>query len=585
MPLISEECLRDDSVRPSIVIMVVAVVGSCLTYPTGAYAQQFVEDTSARLPAASPLEYSEQVDLADIDGDGDLDILFANGRGFASPQLQEENRLYINNGDGVFTDETDARMADVTGYTRDVEFGDLDNDGDLDCLIVNTFNTQSRLLINNGSGVFTDQTGDRLPTATLGGSDADFGDVDNDGDLDIILTNSGSSPFGSGVDRLYINNGSGVFADQTASRLPGSSVSQSIDCDFFDMDGDLDLDLIMAHRDPISQLWENDGAGIFTDVTSGNLPPEGPCTYSFEVADIDGDDDLDLLAVRGSNERIYRNDGTGSFVEITKTALPNNPLQDDNDGDFLDIDNDGDLDIAIARLGSGGERLYLNDGAGVFTLTPGLITVLSDSTLDIEFGDLNGDGRRDIVTAQGESGSFRNRIYINNGPVDNRAPTFHGITQIPNTADTISPHAVRAVIRDGMTSDNNFFDRGITLHYRVGIGRPNLLPMRYAGGDHYRAEVPGLAAGSVVTYWVTATDWAGNSGTSAASLFVVTGGVLGDSDGDNYVDLNDTEQFQACVSGPGGGIAPECATFDFDGDGDVDNADFRLFQLAFTGMP
>ncbi len=576
---------RCQSPRPMKVAVIAGVLGSWLANPAATEGQQFVEDSAARLPAASPLEYSEQVDIADIDGDGDLDVLFANGRGFSGPQLEEPNRLYVNDGAGFFADETDDRMAGVTGHTRDVEFGDVDDDGDLDCLIVNAFATQSRLLINNGAGFFADQTDTRLPEDNLGGSDADFGDVDNDCDLDIILTNSGSSPFGSGVDRLYINNGSGVFSDESATRLPGTSVSQSIDCDFFDMDGDLDLDLIMTHRDPASQLWENDGTGHFTDVTAGNLPPDGSGTYSFDAGDIDGDGDLDLLAVRGSTEKVYANDGGGSFTDVTPTALPNNPFQDDNDGDFLDIDNDGDLDIAIARLGSGGERLYLNNGGGVFTLTPGLISVLSDSTLDIEFGDLNGDGRLDIVTAQGESGSFRNRVYINNGPVDDRPPTFHGMTQLANTADPTGPYAVRASIRDGMTSDNNFFDRGVELYYRVGLGQPNARPMSFAGGDHYCGAIPGLAAGSVVVYWVSATDWSANTSVSSSSVFVVTGGVLGDFDGDSDVDLFDAERFQICFSGVNGGIATGCATFDFDGDGDVDLADYRLFQLALTGGP
>lgn len=552
-----------------------------LTLVAGATAQQFVEDTNARLPAASPLEYSEQVDLADIDGDGDLDILFANGSGFASPNQQQANRLYINNGAGFFVDETDARMAGITGYTRDIEFGDVDGDGDLDCLIVNTFNTQSRLLINDGNGFFTDETNARLPIVNFSGSDADFGDVDNDGDLDIIFTNTGTTAFGTGVDKLYINDGSGFFTDESDTRLPGTAHSESIDCDFFDMDNDLDLDLIMVHRNPSSRLWENDGTGHFTDVTAGNLPPEGSGTYSYDPGDIDGDGDLDLLIVRGSTERIYQNNGSGTFTDVTGTALPINPSQDDNDGDFLDIDADGDLDIAIARLGSGGERLYINNGSGVFTLTAGLITVISDSSLDIEFGDITGDGRVDIVTAQGESGSFRNRVYINNGPVDTTAPIFVNITALSNTFNQLGPYVVRAAIRDNITSDNNFFDRGITLYYSIGLGLPNALPMNYAGGDHYRGEIPGLAGGSVVTYWITATDWAHNTGVSPESSFTVIGGTLGDGDGDNDVDLFDLEGFLDCVTGPEGQVKQACKPFDFDGDLNVDFQDYRLFQLAF----
>ncbi len=546
-----------------------------------AMGQQFVESTNARLPAASPLEYSEQVDMADIDGDGDMDMLFANGRGFSSPQQQQRNRLYINDGNGFFVDETSLRLpTTLLGYTRDVEFGDVDGDGDMDLLIVNTFNTQSWLLINDGSGFFTHDSA-ALPTSSFSGSDGDFGDVDNDGDLDIIFTNSGTSAFGTGIDKLYINDGTGLFSDETGTRLPGVGVAQSIDCDFADIDGDLDLDLIMGHRDGRSQLWRNDGAGFYTDITLSNLPNDGSGTYSVDPGDIDGDGDLDLMVVRGSTDRAFRNDGTGDFFNVTAAVLPSNPFQDDNDGDFFDLDNDGDLDYIIARLGSGGERVYVNNN-GVLQLTPGMITVISDSTLDVEIGDLNNDGRLDVVTAQGESGSFRNRIYMSSGPIDTLAPVTAQLDDLADTDDSTGPYVVRAAIRDGMTGDNNFHDRGIQLLYSVGNGSPQTVPMVWSGGDLYRGEIPGLAAGSMVAYSVMAMDWAGNLGISSEMTFAVTGGILGDGDGDGDVDLSDLGSYFDCVgtSLVGG---DSCASFDFDGNQNVDFADFGSLQQAFTG--
>lgn len=547
-------------------------------------AQPFVEETDARLPGPTPEEYSEQVDFADVDGDGDLDIAFANGAGFSAPQQQQLTRLYINNGTGVFTDQTATRLPGTLGYTRDVEFGDVDQDGDLDCLVVNTFNTLSRLLINNGLGFFADETATRLPLVAFSGSDADFGDVENDGDLDIIFTNAGTTAFGAGQDKLYLNNGAGVFTDGTAGRLPVQMIAESIDCDFADVDGDLDLDLIMAHRNASSRLWRNDGTGQYTDITDTNLPAAGSGTYSIDVGDIDGDIDLDLLIVRGTTDRVFRNNGAGVFTDVSATALPSNPSQDDNDGDFLDLDNDGDLDMAIAHLGAGGERFYVNNGAGVFSLTPGMITVVNDSSLDIEFGDLTGDGRLDVVTAQGESGNFRNRIYINHAQAaDTRAPTFPLMTQLPDTSQTTGPYVVRAVIRDAMTSDNNFFDRGVWLRYRVDDAPVQTVRMRYSGGDLYRGVIPGLGAGSRVTYACRATDWAGNTGESNARSFQVTGGILGDGDGDGDIDGEDMGIFLHCFTGPDHPRVPECAAFDRDGDVDVDFADFSGFQRAFTG--
>ncbi len=560
--------------RPYIAVLLLALT-------TNALAQQFDEDTIARLPAPSPLEYSEQVDFADIDNDGDLDMLFANGSGFAFPSQQQTNRLYINNGDGEFTDETDDRMPNLTGFTRDVDFADIDRDGDLDLVVVNTFNTQSWIFINDGLGNFTDETDTRLPTANFSGSDADFGDVDNDGDLDLIFTNSGTTAFGTGVDRLYLNDGTGVFTN-ASNQLPGTAVAESVDASFVDIDGDLDLDLVMAHRNARSQLWRNDGTGNFSDITLTNLPNDGNGTYSIDDGDIDGDGDLDLIAVRGSTEQVFRNDGTGDYTNITNLALPDNPFQDDNDGDFLDVDNDGDLDFIIARLGSGGERFYINDGNGVLTRTNGLINTITDSTLDIEFGDLDGDGAIDIVTAQGESGSFRNRIYMNTGPTDTRAPTFHNLEVLTDTNQVAQPQIVRVSIRDGMTGDQNFFAQETVLQVRVDAGDFVPTPLHFSGGDIYRAEIPNLSAGMTVTYRASATDAAGNTGTSESVTFEF-GPDLADADNNNVVDLLDADALNDCTTGPDGGVPNGCSTFDADGDDDIDFADYAALQRLFDG--
>jgi hypothetical protein len=214
-------------------------------------------------------------------------------------------------------------------------------------------------------------------------------------------------------------------------------------------------------------------------------------------------------------------------------------------------------------------------------LLAGAITVVSDSTLDIEIADLDGDGAVDIITAQGESGSFLNRAYTNLGAADTLAPTYHGMTELDDTSDTAGPYVVRAVIRDGIINDNNFYARETVLNYDIGGGTITV-PLRWAGGDHYRGEIPGQPAGTMVDYWVGATDWAGNASESGMMSFSVGGG-NGDSDGDGDVDLTDFANFQLCFTGPGGAAGPGCGAFDFDGDGDVDLADFGSFQLAFTG--
>ncbi len=123
---------------------------------------------------------SEGVTLTDADGDGDLDLLFAN-RGV-------QNRLYLNNGSGLFTDATAARLPTDTDPTVDIASGDVDGDGDRD-LVMGNDGAQCRLYLNNGSGIFTDATGTRLPTLVAPTRDVALVDVNGDGDRDLLLAN------------------------------------------------------------------------------------------------------------------------------------------------------------------------------------------------------------------------------------------------------------------------------------------------------------------------------------------------------------------------------------------------------------
>ena len=197
---------------------------------------------------------------------------------------------------------------------------------------------------------------------------------------------------------------------------------------------------------------------------------------------------------------------------------------DDNDSKFFDYDNDGDLDLIVARLGSGGERLYNNDGDGNFTQVSDVIQVISDSSLDIMVADLTGNGKLDIVTAQGESGNFENRIYINNGPADTIAPNIVRTEQLEDTDDTVGPYVVRTVIYDQMTSDRGFFDHGVTLNYSVEAGPVQEVPMKWSGNSLWRGEIPGQPDGGTITYFVTALDSADNLG-AGDDLFFTVGGV------------------------------------------------------------
>ncbi|MHC5110665.1 MAG: FG-GAP repeat domain-containing protein [Planctomycetota bacterium] len=488
-----------------------------------AQAQQFMEETSTRFPQPNPTDYTNQLTIGDIDGDDDLDIIWANGGGFSSQQAPEIIRVYVNNGDGTFFDNSENSHGNTTGWLRGVELGDIDNDGDLDLIGAQDFNRLPKLMLNNGTGRFESQEGVRLPQITLASSRAQFGDIDNDGDLDIFITSGTTTRFSCGQYRVYINDGEGFFTDETSTHFPTGNVCNNMDCIFGDIDNDFDIDIKTASTgNNNSRLYKNDGNGVFTQVS---MPPDSSC-YSYDFGDIDGDGDLDLFGANGlsgSNaDVLYRNDGTGTFTNIAGNVSPN-PSLDDNDSKFFDFDDDGDLDLLVGRLGSGGERLYRNNGTGVFTQTSGVMQIISDSTLDIMVADMDGDGRFDIVTAQGESGNFQNRIYMNNGPQDTRAPRIIDTEQHPDTIEP-GPYVVRALILDDMTSDRNFFDKGIFVNYTVNEGPEQSVEMRYSGGQVYRGEIPNQPGEVTIAYYVSATDFNDNTAIGDTLSFTAEGG-------------------------------------------------------------
>ena len=273
-------------------------------------AQQFVEETATRFPSPNPSDWTNQATVGDIDGDDDLDILFANGGNFSSPGAPQVQRVYINDGTGVFTDESANRLG-FSGLCRGVELGDIDGDDDLDLIYAQDFNRLPGLFVNDGNGFFTNVSATQLPNITLSSSRAQFGDIDDDGDLDLYIVSGTTSRFTCGQYRVYINDGLGFFADETASRHPIENVCNNMDCSFGDVDNDFDLDVRTASTGSNnSKMYYNQG-GVF--VSALNFPADSSC-YSYDFGDMDGDGDLDLIGANGgsgNSEILLESDGNG----------------------------------------------------------------------------------------------------------------------------------------------------------------------------------------------------------------------------------------------------------------------------------
>jgi len=248
-------------------------------------------DEGARWPIEGT---SNAVVIGDVDGDGDPDLVVGNAG---------QNALLLNSGSGRFTDRTASHLPATEDVTQDLELGDVDGDGDLDLLVGNE--DRNRLLINDGTGGFTDESASRLPARGQEETrEADFGDVDGDGDLDVVFANTQFSVLQAvRQNRLLINDGTGYFTDGTDARLPRDG-DLTVDADFVDLDGDGDLDLVLGNsmREGGSggtvgerfAVYLNDGTGVFT-VTRWVLPRTVVGNgFDIEAADFNGDGRVDL---------------------------------------------------------------------------------------------------------------------------------------------------------------------------------------------------------------------------------------------------------------------------------------------------
>ena len=241
-------------------------------------AQQF-QHQPGLIPGAA--RWSEGVEAADVDNDGDLDLFFADGDGFQSASTKRQNVLVVNKlietASLAFADESVARLGVHESNAKGVTTGDIDGDGWIDALYSNAFNTDPAFLyVNKGAaspGFFDFEGLARGFTTPIAAGGAMFGDLDDDGDLDLVINNNylGS---GAGKPRLYRNDGAGFFTLDAAAFAAAPDKSSHMDVQMVDVDGDFDLDFFGDNRANNGGLTHylmlNDGLG------SSRTPPR-PC--------------------------------------------------------------------------------------------------------------------------------------------------------------------------------------------------------------------------------------------------------------------------------------------------------------------
>ncbi len=325
----------------------------------------------------------------DYDNDGRQDL-------FVTTQNPDEtNALYHNNSNGTFSRVNSAPFGTDKAASISSTWGDYDNDGDLDLYVANNIGFENFLYRNEGGGSFTKIQGDPIVSSTGYSHGASWVDYDNDGYLDMFVAVYWETAF----NLLYHNNGDGSFRETTGNAITNEA-NRSVSGAWADYDNDGLIDLFVANTGgQNNSLYHNAGGGNFQRVSSGAIVTDGGSSVGASWGDYNNDGFLDLFVTNAGNEPcyLYKNLGNGTFARMNIGSITSD-LGNAHGSSWADYDNDGDLDLFVARDGQN-NSLYRNEGNDVFTSIQNEMTIGGGLSFGSAWADYDNDGDQDLFVA------------------------------------------------------------------------------------------------------------------------------------------------------------------------------------------
>lgn len=509
----------------------------------------------------------------DYDNDGYLDIYVGNGS-------NQYNFLYRNNGTGTFTTITGDIIVNDFGTSYGHCWGDYDNDGDVDLYVTRWSNQTNCLYTNDGHGTFTKVISGTLISDPGHSTNCSWADIDNDGDLDLFVTNEHANPPYSALNQLYRNDG-GEFIKITQGAIV-TDVANSHGLAWADYDGDGDMDLFVANvfgaAPQNNNLYNNNGDGTFTKITQGDIVNDGGFSTCGSWGDYDNDGDFDLFVANsyGSfSNFLYDNNGDGTFTKVTDGAIVNDAGWTFGSS-WADFDNDGDLDLFLTTTvgdyaSPSRNFLYENNGDRTFTrIDEGDIVTDIGWSWGGVWGDYDRDGDLDLFVAKSRNQNENNALYRNDQSGNNWI-IIKCVGTISNASAIGTKLRVKATIGGAPVRQLRHISSA------TGYTTQHSMNAHFGLGDASRIDSLKIEWPSGLVEIVT--------NVSANQFLTITEGDFTDSDGDGIVDSQDNCRFEpnpTQVDSEGDGLGDACDNCtdtsnpeqeDFDGDGRGDTCD------------